>query len=310
MKRVRAFTLILASTVALVGPLLVASPGSAASQAGTLQIRGPGTLYSGDGVFVTEAVSPGTADKFELRVLNTGTSLAQYNIKVETGGLPAATNLYAGSLVLTPLSSGPDGYYTAPIAAGKYQALVLKITIPVGSPQGSSYARVHLFSTDGNALATVSAETELKAPTKGTTSHDLFVKNGSQPYIGGSITQTSTSPALKLGDSTVFTVKAQNDGPVTAVSQLYYHALTTGPNPIDNKCVTVTIKLGTVDVTDTFKNSAYSAALAPGASLTFKVTMTRTGSAGCGAFDFGMFGNFASTFEKIEEYVSIPYPAS
>ena len=281
---------------------LVSSPSSAASHAGELRIKGPGTLYSGNGAVVSEAVAAGTTDKFELLVVNTGSTLAQYNIKVSNYGLLANVDLFAGTLVLSPLSSSPDGYYTAPIAPGKSQALTLKVAIPSGSPQGSAVVSVSLQATDGTYLGSVTSQTEVKAPTYGTTDADVFAKQGSQPYIGGSVNgQIATAPAINVGGSAVFTVKLQNDGSVPAsVGASMYTA---------SDCSAVVVKDGTVDITTAMQDGTYSTpVLGVHAARTLKVTFTRTSAAGCGPYDYVYVQGYGTVSHYT--YTLVPYPAT
>lgn len=289
----------------LLSALLLASPSSAASHSGDLVIKGPGTLYSGDGAIVSEAAAVGAAVRFELKVVNTGTTLAQYNIRVVQTGLPATADLYSGSLALTPLSSSPDGYYTSPMAPGKSQAFVLKVTIPAGSAQGSAATHVVLFSTDGHVLGNVLAQTEVKAPTNGTTPTDIFAKQGSQSYVGGSVSaQMSTSPALKVGGSAAFTVKLQNDGP-TSTTVRGYAIATLG-------CAIVTIKDGVTDVTAGVLGDSYATpVLAIHEARTLKVTVTRNAATGCGPHDFITFFAHDIGFANSHYvYLVMPYPAT
>jgi hypothetical protein len=289
----------------LLAALLVMSPSSAASHSGEIRIKGPGSLYSGNGAFVSEAVSVGATDKFELQVVNTGATLAQYNIKVSQFGLPANVNLYAGTLALTPLSSSPDGYYTSPIAPGKSQALVLKVAIPSGSPQDSVQVGLILYATDGSALGYVTAQTNVKAPTYGTSAYDVFAKQGSQPYIGGSVdAQATSSPALKVGDAAAFTVKLQNDGPAPAAVHGYLEATLS--------CATLTVKDGTTDVSEALIDDSYvTPVLAVHAAKTLKVTFVRTGASGCNPYDYGTIYAHDTGFANFHyAYLIASYPAT
>jgi hypothetical protein len=290
---------------ALLGALLVASPSSAASHSGALLVKGPGSVYSGSGALVSEAVSAGATDKFELKVVNTGTTPAQYNVKVVQSGTPADVSLYTGTLVLTPFSSSPDGYYTAPIAPGKSLALVLKVAVPAGTPQGTTQVTVALYSTDGLPLGFVQAQTNVKAPTYGTTATDVFVRQGSQPYVGGSLdSQIATSPAVDVGGSAVFSVKLQNDGPVPASVRGY-------AVPV-SECATFTITDGTTDVTAAMAGNLYATpVLDVHASKAFKVTITRTGAAGCGPYDYlAIYARDPSLTTSHHTIALVPYPAS
>jgi hypothetical protein len=282
----------------------VSSPTYAASHSGRLQIKGPGSVYSGPGALVAEAVGAGTTDQFQLQVVNTGSELAQYNIKLLRVGLPANSGLYTGSLALTPLAAGPDGYYTAQIAPGKSQSFTLKVEVPSGTPQGSIDNYVVLYATDGTQLGYDIAQTEIKAPTYGATAADVFAKQGSQPYVGGSVNgQITSSPATSVGGSATYTVKLQNNGPVPAA---VFGRLSTWLD-----CSTIVVKDGTVDVTAALLNGTYATpVLAVHAAKTLSVTMKPTMAAGsCGAYDFVDFsarnaGNTVS--HEVSLFMSFP----
>lgn len=300
----RALLAVTSIIVLLLTAFVGSGASSAASQSGELRIKGPGSLYSGDDSVVSEAVAAGTVDTFELLVVNKGTTLAQYNIQVTQSGVPATAELYSGTLLLSPLASGPDGYYTAPIASGKTQALTLKIKIPLGTPQSSATAAVRLFSTDGNVLSTVNARTEIKAPTYGTTAADLFLRQGAQPFIGGSVIgQLATAPAINVGGSAAFTFKLQNDGAVPAAvqGQAYVYA----------DCATFVIKDGAVDVTAAFIAGTYvTPVLAVRTARTLTMTFKRTLSTGCGSIDYAsVVGHNADNSAYNYAIAIAPYPA-
>jgi hypothetical protein len=197
---------------------LVPSPGYAASHEGRLQLKGPGSLYSGPDTMISEAVSAGQTATFEVQVVNTGSTLAQYNLRTTESGLPADSQLFAGALGLTPLASSPEGYYTQPLQPGKAQTFTLKVTMPASSPQGTAIVLLTLFATDGTFLGGSYALTEIKAPRYGASSASVFARQGFQPWVGGSTlsSQATTSPAVKPGSTASFKVKLQNDGSAPA----------------------------------------------------------------------------------------------
>ena len=135
-----------ATVLALLG---LAPAAEAANTAGRLQVKGPGSVYTVNAATVSQATTPGTAATFSVKVLNTGTTVAQYNVKVfaDYRLTVAATT---GSLNLTPLAVGPDGYFTAPIQPGAAQTIALKLTPAPGTPQTSLVSYVQLFATDGH----------------------------------------------------------------------------------------------------------------------------------------------------------------
>jgi len=286
---------------------LVASPAGAASHAGALRIKGLGSVYSGSFSVVAETVAPNATDTFELQVVNTGTELAQYNVKAFLSGtIPATVDITAGSLSLKPLVSGPDGYYTSPIAPGKTLALNLKITIPAGSPQGSVYGRVDLSATDGAFLDRVTGLTEVKAPTYGTTGYDLFAKHASQTsYVGGSLSaQAAASPAISVGSSTTFNIKLQNDGAAPG--------RVGGLLDVDATCSDITVKDGSADVTAAMLAGTYlTPVLAVHGSKALTVTFKRFTLTGCGVFDEAIVSALdTNSYEYHYSYLVVPLPAT
>jgi hypothetical protein len=285
---------------------LVSTPTFAASHSGRLQIKGPGSVYSGTYTYAAEAVGAGSTDQFQLQVVNTGTEVAQYRIHVLHDGPQASSGLYTGSLALTPLAAGPDGYYTAPIAPGKTQSFTLKVVVAAGTPQASINNYVYLNATDGTDLGWVTARTEIKAPTYGTTAIDLFAKQGSQAYVGGSVIgQITSSPATSVGGSAAYTVKLQNDGTVPG-------PISASISPRSEDCTSVVVKDGTADVTAALLNGTYvTPTLAVHSARTLAVTIKRVGGASCEPLDYVEFLTHdpANTLER-EVLLVMPFPAS
>jgi hypothetical protein len=274
--RPRRLLAVLGIAFLLVTAGLVSSSSSAASHSGHLEFKGPGSAYThGPTGLTAEAVGAGSTAAYEIRVVNTGTELGQFNLRVETYGLPSNANLYSGSLSLSPMSAGPDGYWTAPIKPGAYQALVLKVNIPAGSTQGTAFAQVQLNASNGTLLEYNYMRTEVKAPSNGTLAYDLFAHQGSQPPVGGSVGgQGTASPALNIGQSGVYKVELQNDGPVPAVIRAAI--------VLSSSCLTMVVKDGTADVTAAVVANSYTTpVLAVHGSRTLTVTLKHV-SAACG----------------------------
>jgi hypothetical protein len=252
---------------------LTPTQANAASTAGTLQLKGPGSTYSPTSTYTSLAVSAGNTATFSIKVVNTGSSQAQFNVRLASIGLASTVGLFAGSLGVTPLAESEDGYFTNPIAGGGSQVMTLKVTPPAGSPQGSTHTYVYLYTTSGTFLGTVEVWTNVSAPTHGTSSYEVFARNGTQPYIGGSYsTQSASAPPIGTGASVGFNVKLQNDGP---------GATKIGFRLDDFGCgaFTATVKDGLTDVTAAALAGTYRtpAALNPGASRTLTVTVKNLG---------------------------------
>ncbi len=293
----RARVLVLAAILVAIG-FTVPSPAQAASTSGALAVRGPGSVYTGtshpsgldDGnyTFVSQAVGAGQTISYGIEVFNTGAETAQYKIKLEDIGGPARkTDLLAGSLVLTTLSAGPDGYVTNPIAPGKFQALTMKVTVPAGTPQTGLQTYVHLLSTSGAAIDTAWVITEIKAAANGTHKFDVFARQGSQPFVGGTAGddfQVATAPAQKVGVAATFNVKVQNNLPQASEAAVYLL--------IDPNCTAVTVKDGSADVTAGITQGNYyiTTLVKPGGFHAFTVTMKKlNNSADCFRFANGSF---------------------
>jgi hypothetical protein len=256
----------LATVLAL---LTVAPAAEAAVTAGTLQVKGPGSVYTVNGATVSLATSPGTAVTFSVKVVNTGTAVAQYNVKIfaDSRLTVAATT---GSLNLTPLAAGPDGYFTAPIQPGAAQIIAIKLTPAAGTPQTSLNTYVQLFATDGTTtLGQVILDTEIQAPATSGSGYALYARNGTQKYIGGAVSdQIATAPALKLGSTAIYKVRLKNDSASSTQIGLFM------ANGSCGSYYTTTVKAGTVDVTTAAASGQYvTPVLAPGQSKVLTVSI-------------------------------------
>lgn len=297
-----------AALLLLIAGLLLTPPAEAASHDGALRVRGPGFAYSGSATVAEQTVAAGSSATFDVQVVNKGISPARFNLKVlQSGTIPPATvTLSTGLLNLQQLVAGPDGYSTASIAAGRTQTISMRVTIPSGTPQGTDYVTVWLYSTDGTPLDRVTGDTEVKAPTYGTTAYDLFVKNAGQSYyVGGSLNgQAAGSAALQLGSSTTFNIKLQNDG--TAPARIG------GLLDPEGACATFTVRDGFTDVTAAMVAGTYlTPVLAVHGSKSLTVTATRTSLTGCSLWDqAGVSALDQATPDEHFSYLVVPIPVS
>jgi hypothetical protein len=300
---------VVAVTAAVMTTGVIASPAMAASHQGRLQLKGVGPRYSGPGTVVSEAVAAGATDQFAVQVVNTGSTVAQFNIRIVGYGLAAKSDLYSGSSLLTPLASSPEGYYTVVLAPGKAQTFALKVVVPKGTPQGTIKNAVSLYATDGTALGGTSiALTETKAPTYGNTVEDVYARQGSQAWVGDANPgnrlegQTASAPALVVGGKAVFSVKVQNDG----ASPNPYVGIY-GFSPAGISCSTFTIMDGTRDVTAEMTDLGlwYEVpTLGVHESKTFTVTFTRTVGAGCSRANEQLY---FETLTREDVILNVPY---
>ena len=247
---------------------------------GELLVHGPGTTYAtGTGTIVSVETTAGAAASYTVEVKNLSASTEQYNLVVQTGSFACApgcptppTSVSAGSLILTPLTAGPNGYFTAPIAPLKTAVYTVKVTIPAGTvPSGNIYTSVQLNDTAHNTISSVMLDTN-ETQTKGTSADDEFVSGASgQKPVGDSDTLATyvTNPSVKLGGTSVFTVKLQNDSTSSAQIPLLVEDA--------SDCSTyfpITVKAGSVDVTGLALDGSYiTPSLAAGKSVTLTATV-------------------------------------
>jgi hypothetical protein len=269
---------------------------AAGGEQGTLRIHGTGSVYAGSLALVTQVTTAGGSASFAFEVKNTGSSTAQYNFRVfnnfETCGLPCGTpviSVSAGSLLVTKLATGPNGYYTAGIDPGKLASYTLKVTLPtIAMPNDAYEVDVQLYDTAGVYLDTERAATIVKAST-GTQADDQFLNGAGQSTVSGTGYGFSAAEttAMAVGGKSTFTAKLANDStsPATISWQLteafgcasYYR---------------VTVKAGVTDVTTLVLDGTYQTPmLAAKASTTLTVTITYlTNATACpgyrGAWDY------------------------
>jgi uncharacterized cupredoxin-like copper-binding protein len=277
--------LAIAAAVATAGVLAV--PGAAfasGGEHGVLRIHGPGTTYAGSNAAVAIVTKPLQSASFPFQVKNTGTATAQYNFDVslsstvcssECGGATVAVT--SGSLILTTLAQGPNGYYTAPIDPGKTASYTLKLTMPSHISPNDGYAyTITLRDTAGTFLDTELAVAEI-ASTTGTTNHDEFVSGAGQQPLSGEGNVVS-APSLAIGASTNFTVKLMNNS--STATQIPF--VVSEPDTC-NAHFPLTVKSGLTDITTQAIQGYHTPSLAPGKSLTLTVTIKYASVApGCG----------------------------
>jgi hypothetical protein len=197
--------------------------------------------------------------------------LAQYIVKVSgVTGTNATVDLFVGSRAVTTLAQGPDGYTTPPLAPGAAHAMTLKVTPNVESAQGISRVTVSLWATDRIEIDRVYTQTNIKAPARATSAAELFVKQGSQPYVGGVFSgQVMTAPTITTTGTATYKVKLQNDSAASSAVGLVMDG-GAGSCALE---FPITVKDGSTDVTAAAKAGTYSVTLAPAAARTLTVTV-------------------------------------
>lgn len=252
LKKIRTALVVLVTGIVavLAASLAVVPSASAASHSGDLAVKGPGGSAYTRAFAVSLVGKEGATMTYTFQVRNTGTTLAQYRLNV-TDWSGAQAQLYDGSLLLKPLASSPDGYYTKAIPAGGSQTLTLKIPIPVGTAQVEHYSGITLYGTDGYYIASRNLIAEEPAVLTGSTATDLFVKQGGQLAVGGAGRyQAVTAPTISGTQSATFTATLQNStGPTASIGFQVFND--------ESPCGQVTVKDGSVDVTAAALNGTY-----------------------------------------------------
>lgn len=245
LKKIRTALAVLVTGIVavLAASLAVVPSASAASHSAALTVKGPnGSAYTG-GHVVSLVGKEGAVMTYTFQVRNTGTTLAQYRINIQdwTG---AQAQLYDGTLLLKPLASSPDGYYTKALPPGGTQVLTVKIPIPVGTAAYEHYSTVQLRGTDGFFIDDAYLVAEEPAVLTGATPADLFLKNGSQLAVGGPgrLNQIMTAPTITGTQVATYTATLQNSTAASARIRFWLDNW--------NSCgQVVTVKDGAVDVT-------------------------------------------------------------
>jgi hypothetical protein len=283
---------------------MLSQPAGAVNYDGRLQLKGTGSNFTGSGHVAALVVSAGGTATYSLKVVNTGADLAQYSLKVYSDQ-SAGLSVHSSSSDITALTSSYDGYVTAPIAAGKSVTYTVKVTAAPGTAQSTvrTFAGLSSVSADGSHYFQLDSEqmyTEVKAPAAGTAADDLFVKGGSQPYVGGSVSgQTAAGPALKVGQSASYTLHLKNDG--TAPGTIALHL----DNPADLGCAafyTTVIKDGSKIVTAAVLAGTYvTPTLKVGAAKDLTVTVKYVVAAGGGCQQLSL-ETYGGTSGAVQHY--------
>lgn len=249
-----------------------------------LNHKGPGKLFtSGDGSKVTLAVAAGGQATYQLKLVNDGPTARQFILPYVPAGASAVVHMYKPGLNRTELARwGSSGYLSPSIPAGG-SGLVEMTVKPTGSGQVTSGVEVRLIGANGFVLDRFSTETNVKAPSTGTDAYGLFVKENSQPYVGGSVDgQTATAPSLATGGVTRFTAMLRNDSSLRTTVRFSMAAAA-------NHCwsAQVTAKEGTqtVDITAQVFGSGYARSIATRSTVPITLVVTRV-AAGCGALTY------------------------
>lgn len=240
-----------------------------------LKIRGTGTLYTGRDHTVTGVVgTSGNVKKYSLQVLNEDTTARAFQIAIGDTDGSAKVEIWSNTTKVLPY--GSRVFTTGTIQPGKTATYSLRVT-PFGTAGSTSHVDVSLATDFGAPIESVSTETYIAAPTNGTTSYELFAKQGSQLFVGGPTDgQIATGPALNVGGSAAYVLRLKNNA--AAGSQIGLRL-----TDVDGcgGSYTVTVTDGVRAVTgDAYAGNYLSPSLGRGAHRDVRVVIRRT-SAGC-----------------------------
>jgi hypothetical protein len=260
-------------------PHVVSLTGSGTPPA-DLKVLGIGSVYTGKDHLVTrEVTGPGKTMTYKLAVLNEDSVARSYKIRLTQAGSPATAAVYGGGFNAPELGTDGAGNYVTPtVLPGKVLALVLKVT-PTAGGQHISGVDVDLLTDFDAVIEGVDTETNTPAPAAGTSSFELFAKQGSQPYVGGPVSgQTTTGPALNVGQTSTYTLRLKNDGGTSKQIGLKVTDMDGCSGSF-----TTTVKVGTkVWTAQAFDGTYLTPVLAPGKYTQVSVLVKRT-AAGCPA---------------------------
>lgn len=272
----RLVTGLVAAAVSAVSIVAIGVAPAHAVASGYLLEKGSGSVYSRYLNVHLGVVPGGSAKTWYYKVVNSGPSTQQFKIKVAKAS-PVTATLLQGSKVLPPT------YYTAPIAPGKSLTFSLKISVAAGTPIGVYGSYLELRDPETNTVLDSGYAYANATYQTGSTRNDVFVKTGSQPFVGGSFTQYETGNALNPGGSAVFVVRLKNDGGAPASMRL--DALENVNCPSSFSMV---VKQGTKDVTAAVAAGSYDTGfLVPGAKIDLKVTIKLLSVTSCAGAEFG-----------------------
>jgi hypothetical protein len=296
MRRIRSRVGAVLATIALLvaGVSVLATGAGASVQPGLLLVKGPGSTYAGPGSTVSLWTTPGATVAFGFQVRNISPQTAQFNIRAylntetcpPTGGCPPfpTPTVTAGSLIVSPLTSGPYGYWTAPIAPGKSLSYTFKYVLPKTlAPTDSITGTIQLYDIQNQVLSSVNVQGGVTATAGHKYADDEFITPAGGKSVGfwddftpQTLPSYVTAPSIALTKSAKYTVKIINDS-TTAASVNFRLSDVSG-------CAAhfpVKVLAGTTDITSAVLSGFYSTApLAPKKYVLLTVQVTYL-SSGC-----------------------------
>jgi hypothetical protein len=260
----RAIAVLGTGIIATAAILAFGSAPAQAAPSGYFLAKGTGSIYSKSDVVALGVVPGSTAKTFYYKLVNTAPTAESFKVNM----LPldnGSWTLYKGYTAV------PNEYVTDPIAPGRSLSLRVKVTLPAGTPQGQNRAQLVVRNPDTHNFIDIASAYAFATNQTGTQRHDLFLKTGSQPYVGGSIsTQVETANALRVGNTATFSLRLRNDGASPG-------AISLGDETDFTQCgsnYSITIKEGTRNVTAAVQAGSYNTGtLAPGAKKDLRVSI-------------------------------------
>jgi hypothetical protein len=272
----RIFAALTTMTVAAVATLALGTAPAHAAPSGYLLTKGTGSVYSKSDLVGLSVVPGNRGATFSYKIVNTADLPTQFKVELSYSGDSAnylIAELHQGSTRV------PGKFYTPLIAPGGSFALTVKAYLEPATPQTQLPTfKIDLKDPETNAqLDSALGAAVVPAPTSGTKSNDLFIKTGTQPFVGGSVSnQLISASAIKPGNTAAFVLRLKNDGTAPATIGL------TGGGALACPQLTLTVRQGTQNVTAAVKAGAYNTGnLAPGAKKELTVQVKLTTATGC-----------------------------
>lgn len=291
----RTLSVLTATAIAGAAAVTLGAAPAHAAATGDLLMKGTGTPYTQNHV-VYLGVVPGTTKSFSYKIVNAGGVSQRYEVTTQTFGAGYTARLSKGYTVL------PSTYQTDPVAPGGSLVLTLKVTVASGQPQAEYRTLVSLKDPTTHATLDSAYAAAVVTYQAGTTEHDLFLKSGSQPYVGGAVSnQVESSNALKVGQTATFKLRVQNDSSEQADVFLFRDSGVYCPNNF-----VVRIKDGIRDMTTSVESGEYGVSLAPGGKKDLTVTIklvTVVNSCTQDFFAFESYGIFTGGVTRVSAHV-------
>ncbi len=248
----------------------------------------PGSVFQG--------VLPGASTTFSLKLVNTGTVTSQFRVSIEetfsSPDLSPATAVMSVNGKVIP----SDGWITPVLEPGAGQVISLKFSVPREEFGSGLYGMGLFISTPQNPNGGLEQFLSVTvAQSSGFSAADVFVKVGSQPYVGGWDSGSDPRNEGSLPFETLSVLPHQSSG--KAGIRLQNDSATPGRITLqaDDVCffdnVTpanstwpITIWDGLKNVTAAVRAGTYTTAvLAPNAHKDLRLTVKNTSNAVCPA---------------------------